>query len=98
MRNKVYSATAISHVQVERIGQGRAGVAAVAGCDVGKRELFVVVRWADGGFERPWVARNPSDVPVLVAALARRGAGRRLGGAGESTGAGAARRRGAGWG
>ena len=37
------------------------------GVDVGKFDLFVVCRWTDGRFERPWRVRNPKEVPALVA-------------------------------
>ena len=42
---------------------------AYVGLDVGKGEIFAVVRWADESFERPWRAKNPTEVMPLVAIL-----------------------------
>src|SRR5262249_45753579 len=41
------------------------------GVDVGKFDLFVVCRWDDGRFERPWRVRNPQEIPALVALVTR---------------------------
>ena len=39
------------------------------GLDVGKREIFSVLRWSDGTFERPWKVHNPSELTLLVQLL-----------------------------
>jgi transposase len=36
------------------------------GLDIGKLEVFAVVRWADGSFERPWKVKNPTEIGRLV--------------------------------
>ncbi|MGH9609914.1 MAG: IS110 family transposase [Bryobacteraceae bacterium] len=56
------------------------------GVDVGKKYAFVVIRFADGSFERPWKVRNPSELEFLVGLLARLFQHQRLTVAMESTG------------
>jgi transposase len=48
------------------------------GVDGGKHELFTVLRWRTGGFERPWRVANPGEVASLVPWLAKFSKGRRL--------------------
>lgn len=58
----------------------------MAGMDVGKREIFAVLRWADGTFERPWKVANPAEVRLLVERLQTMAQQRSLSVAMESTG------------
>jgi transposase len=37
--------------------------------DIGKYEIRGVVRWKDGSFERPWKAKNPSQIEAMVGLL-----------------------------
>ena len=85
-RKRMYRATAVKGVDLGCVTAGREGQGAVVGFDVGKRRLLAVVRWEDGRFERPWLAENPGEVPVLVGLLKRLSAGRRLRLAMEPTG------------
>jgi len=39
------------------------------GLDVAKHEIVVVVRWADGSYERPWSVGNPSEIGLLIELL-----------------------------
>ena len=87
MRRKAYGAVRVNDVDALRLVQGRADVAVTVGVDVGKYELLVVCRWADGRFERPWRVKNPSELAVLVALLRElSSAGRQLLVAMESSG------------
>ena len=36
---------------------------------MGKYEMQAVMRWKDGSFERPWKAKNPSEIPAVVGLL-----------------------------
>jgi transposase len=86
MRRKAYSAARVNNVDAARVVRGHEGVNVVTGIDVGKHKLFVVCRWADGRFERPWCVNNPSEIVELVALLQRLGADRKLIVAMESSG------------
>lgn len=44
----------------------RGGAGTTVGLDIAKAEIVVVVRWADGTFERPWSVQNPSEIGLLV--------------------------------
>jgi hypothetical protein len=85
-KSRAYRATNVKGVSLERIMQNAPAGAVSVGLDVGKEEIYAVVRWSDGTFERPWKALNPSQVPVLVEMLGKIGAGRPLTAAMESTG------------
>ncbi|MGH7442307.1 MAG: IS110 family transposase, partial [bacterium] len=56
------------------------------GVDVGKEHVFVVIRFSDGSFERPWKVRNPSQIEFLVGLVKRLSQHQRLTVAMESTG------------
>src|SRR4029453_11913804 len=85
-KSKAYRASNVKGVALERVMQnGPAGGVSV-GLDVGKEEIYAVMRWSDGTFERPWKALNPSQVAVLVEMLGKIGASRSLTAAMESTG------------
>lgn len=43
--------------------------AVTVGVDVGKHVMFVVLRWSDGCFERPWKVTNPTEIVLLVQTL-----------------------------
>ena len=59
---------------------------AVVGIDIAKSESLAVTRWESGDFERPWRAKTPEEVPVLVDRLRDLAQGRPLLIAMESTG------------
>lgn len=77
-KSRAYRATRVKHVDWEKVLQGREGQACRVGMDVSKEEVLAVLRWSDGGFERPWRLENPHDVATWSAALARLAAGREL--------------------
>ena len=56
------------------------------GVDNGKYEVFVVVRFSDGSFLRPWKVDNPLEIGLLVGILQDLAAVRPLVVAMESTG------------
>jgi transposase len=56
------------------------------GTDIGKRVILAVIHWDDGGFERPWLARNPEEMPDFIRLLSEIGRGRELRVAMEPTG------------
>src|SRR5207302_7210769 len=59
MSSKAYRATRVNEVNWEQIARGKEGLGVTLGIDVGKFDLWVVCRWADGRFERPWRVKNP---------------------------------------
>jgi hypothetical protein len=77
-KSKAYAAVAVNAVVLEVLLQGRAGQAVVVGCDIGKYEILVVLRWGDQDFARPWRVRQPEQLPELVRLLVRLGQGREL--------------------
>jgi transposase len=85
-KSRAYRATNVKGVSLERVIQNGPAGAVSVGLDVGKEEIYAVMRWSDGTFERPWRALNPSEVPVLVEMLGKIGASRALTAAMESTG------------
>ena len=66
MRKRAYRATAVKDVKVleviPRLAEGRV----VVGLDISKGEVLAVVRDSAGHFERPWKAKQPSEVRALV--------------------------------
>lgn len=83
---RTYRAKPVKQVNLESVSGGQGGQAVQVGFDVGKHEVLTVLRWADGQFERPWLAKNPEEIGDLVGLLARVGAERRLATAMEPTG------------
>ena len=59
MSNKAYRATRVNEVNWEQIARGKEGLGVTVGIDLGKFDLSVICRWADGRFERPWRVKNP---------------------------------------
>ena len=68
-KSKAYRATDVNNVKVEELSRIATGRQATVGLDIGKYEIFAVVRWQDGEFERPWKVKNPSEIPLLVGLL-----------------------------
>ena len=69
MKSRAYRGTDVNRVDASSLARGHEGQALVVGVDVGKFQLAVVGRWADGLFERPWRVANPRQVRDLVALL-----------------------------
>ena len=85
MNKRVYGAISIRHVQIARI-PAAAAAEVVAGVDVSKLDLQVVLRWSDGRFDKPWRVQNPTEVPRLIELLKTIGVQRKLTVAMEPTG------------
>lgn len=70
-KSKAYRSTEVKNVDLEsliaKIPTGPVWV----GVDVGKKHLFVVVRFNDGSFERPWKVKNPSEIEFVASQLVR---------------------------
>jgi transposase len=86
MSRRAYRATGVNDVNWEHIARGKEGLGVTLGVDVGKFDVLVVCRWADGRFERPWRVKNPREIPALVALAKRVQADRKLVVAMESSG------------
>src|SRR4051794_20455167 len=78
MSNKAYRATRVNEVNWEQIARGKEGLGVTVGIDVGKFDLLVICRWADGRFERPWRVKNPWEIPTLMGVLKQVKADRKL--------------------
>jgi transposase len=78
MRRKAYRGVRVNDVDAGALVQQRPGEEVVVGVDVGKLDLRVVVRWADGQFERPWRVINPHEIGALVQRLEVLARGRQL--------------------
>jgi transposase len=86
MNSRAYRATRVNDVKGDEITRGREGLDITLGVDVGKLTLWAVCRWADGRFERPCRADNPTEIPSLVSLIKRMSVGRKLVVAMESSG------------
>src|SRR5262249_24497994 len=86
MSSRAYRATRVNDVNWEQIARGKEGLGVILGVDVGKFDVLVVCRWADGRFERPWRIKNPWEIATLVALVRQVKADRRLVVAMESSG------------
>jgi transposase len=67
-----YRRTSVKKISLEtlkEIALLKAGAGTCVGLDIGKDEIVAVVRWSDGAFECPWVARNPSEIAELIEIL-----------------------------
>jgi transposase len=69
MSSRAYRATRVNEVNWEQIARGKEGWGVTVGIDVGKFDLFVICRWPDGKFERPWRVKNPWEIPSLLGVL-----------------------------
>ena len=78
MSSKAYRTTRVNEVNWEQLARGKEGLGVTLGIDVGKFELRVVCRWADGRFERPWRVKNPWEIPTFLGLVRQVRAGRKL--------------------
>ena len=85
-KRRAYRATDVKNVSLEKILVLAPTGAVTVGMDIGKHEVFVVLRWADGTFERPWKVCNPAEIKLLVRILTKLAKARPLTVAMESTG------------
>jgi transposase len=78
MRRKAYRAVRVNEVDGFALAKQWPGVEVVVGVDIGKLDLLVVLRWANGQYERPWRVANPGGIGILVVLLKLLSAGRTL--------------------
>lgn len=86
MIRKAYRAKEVNRVSLDQISEDRKGIGLRVGCDVAKYWIMVVLRWADGRFERPWKVGNPDELIALSSLLRKLNEGREMVVALESTG------------
>lgn len=68
-KRKAYRATNVNQVRFEELARTVAGRRVSLGLDVGKYEILGVLRWPDSEFERPWKAKNPSEIRFVAKQL-----------------------------
>jgi transposase len=68
-KRRAYRSTSVKKVVLEKVLASAPAGDVYVGMDIGKGEVFSVVRWADETFERPWKAENPTEVMPLVTLL-----------------------------
>src|SRR5260370_12025229 len=78
MKSRAYRAVDVNRVEPAAWLQGRDEAIVHAGLDVGKKAILCTLRWGGGDFDRPWRARNPTEVVRLAELLSAVGRGRRL--------------------
>jgi transposase len=66
MSKRAYRATRVNDVNWEQLAREKEGLGVTLGVDVGKFDVLVVCRWADGQFERPWRVKNPQEIATLA--------------------------------
>jgi transposase len=70
-KSKAYRSIEVKNVDLEGVIAMAAFGPLWVGVDVGKEYVFVVIRFSDGSFGRPWKVRNPSQIEFLVGLLVR---------------------------
>ena len=68
-KRRAYRSTAVKKVVLEQVLESAPVGDVHVGMDIGKGEIFTVIRWSDRTFERPWKAANPTEIIKLVALL-----------------------------
>src|SRR6266851_5565180 len=54
MKKKAYSSVAVNDVQLAKLLAGREDAAVDVGCDIGKHNVLVMLRWGEADLEKPW--------------------------------------------
>lgn len=85
-KRRAYRSCDVKNVVLEKLLESAPTGPITVGLDVGKREIFAVVRWSDDTFERPWKILNPSELTLLVELLKNLAKERPMIAAMESTG------------
>jgi transposase len=85
-KSRPYRCLDVKNVSLDKVLANRAGQPAVLGVDVGKASLYQGLWWKLEDFEQPWVARNPTDVGLVVELAKRLAQGRQFCVALESSG------------
>ena len=86
MRRRAYRAMSVKNLKIENVLAELAAGPIWVGLDVGKGEVFAVVRDRPGHFTRPWKTKQPSEIGGLITVLRGLAAVRPLVVAMESTG------------
>ena len=68
-KKRAYRSRDVKNVVLAEVLESGPPGAVTVGLDIGKKEVFAVVRFLDGTFERPWKVRNPSEIGTLVQLL-----------------------------
>ena len=68
-KRRAYRSTDVKKVVLEKVLESAPVGDVHVGMDIGKGEIFTVIRWFGGTFERPWKAANPTEIGGLVALL-----------------------------
>jgi hypothetical protein len=68
-QSKAYRSISVKQVDVEKVLCGRAGSSVEAGLDIGKKWVWVVIRFRDGTYQRPWRVSNPAELSLLAEVL-----------------------------
>ena len=71
MRKKAYRARDVKNVDLAEVLRAVPAGSVWVGMDIGKYEIYVVLRWQNGHFERPWKVSNPTQLKLLVALLGK---------------------------
>jgi transposase len=86
MKSKAYRAVDVNGIDIGACIRDRDESIVHAGLDIGKKQIWCVLRWGGEDFDRPWRARNPTDVAQLSEQLREVGRSRTLVVAMEPTG------------
>ena len=86
MRKRAYRAVGVKEISIQTVLPELAEGPIWMGLDIGKAEVFGVLRDSAGQFQRPWRVRQPTEVGQLVERLALLARHRPLVVAVESTG------------
>ena len=70
-KSKAYRSTDVKNVVLDEVLSKAAPGRVTVGTDIGKLWIFVVLRFSDGTFLRPWKAGNPSEIEYFVWLLQR---------------------------
>lgn len=68
-KSKAYRSLSVKQVDLEKVLARRVAQSLEVGLDIGKAWIFVVIRFRDGTFLRPWRVSNPWEVALLAALL-----------------------------
>jgi hypothetical protein len=77
-KKRTYRAKEINTVRISEIVAGHEGCAATVGIDVGKDDLFLMLRWGAEMFSGPWHAENRTGIRGVVEFLLTLSHGREL--------------------
>ncbi len=86
-KKRTYEAKDVNDVRISEVIAGHQGEAATLGIDVGKEDLFLMLRWREeGSFAGPWQAKNITQIREVVGLIVTLSKRRRLVVAMEPTG------------